>query len=408
MIEIDTLVVGAGPHALTVVSRWVCDRPATVDHLLAVDPAGCWMHAWDRQFDQQRIDVLRSPGVHHPDPDEMALLHANDYNNRPTDRSGEPLRGALRRPTTSVFARFCRDLAARTGLSQRVLPATVVDLQPAANGPTSGWAATLGDGSTVQARRVVWAGNPRVPTVPHAVHRCEAIVHSAEVDVTTVTAGQRLAVLGGGQTAGQLALVAARAGADVVLVSRGPQRIVNLDVDAGWLMDDHLVPFRSIADPRERRHVVERVRRGSMTADLAKSLADASVRWFSDAGDLSAWPDGDGAVVGFGGAEVRVDRVWVATGSCPDVRAEPVLARRAADGAPHVDGWPILDDRLHWEDGLVILGALAALTLGPAAGNLGGARAAAELLAPQAPATETDLDLDPSGQDVASDGVERR
>ncbi len=45
-----------------------------------------------------------------------------------------------------------------------------------------------------------------------------------------------------------------------------------------------------------------------------------------------------------------------------------------------------LADRLQWQDDLVIVGALAALKLGPAAGNLGGAcAAAAELLVPYAP-----------------------
>ncbi len=122
-----------------------------------------------------------------------------------------------------------------------------------------------------------------------------------------------------------------------------------------------------------------------MTADLVDSLTRAGVRCFEAAGELSARPVGDGAIVGFADVEVPVDRVWVATGSTPDLRADPVLARLAADGAPHVDGWPVIDDRLQWRDGLVVVGALAALTLGPAAGNLGGARAAAELLAAHGP-----------------------
>ena len=64
----------------------------------------------------------------------------------------------------------------------------------------------------------------------------------------------------------------------------------------------------------------------------------------------------------------------------PRLRAAPA-SLRSLQGAPHVDGWPVLDAQLQWCDGLSIVGALAALTLGPAAGNLGGARAAADALA---------------------------
>ncbi|MEM9131950.1 MAG: hypothetical protein AAF962_03640 [Actinomycetota bacterium] len=388
--EIDTLVVGAGPHALTVVSRWICERPARVDDVVIVDPAGTWMQEWYRQLHRQRIDVLRSPGVHHPDPDAMALLHAHRFRTQPTCRGGSAgkgaLRGPLRRPATGAFDHFCRNLVTRTGLTDRVVQARVVQLVPITDAASPWrWEAALSDGARLRVRQVVWAGNPRVRCVPAEVELADAVMHSGEVDVATAGPGQRIAVLGGGQTAGQLALEAARAGAEVALISRGPRRVVELDVEAGWLMDDHLVPFRSIADLGERRRVAERARRGSMSTDLVDDLARSAVRWFADAGELSARPDGEGAVVGVAGARIDVDRVWVATGSTPDLRAEPVLARRAADGAPHVDGWPILDDRLRWEDGLLIVGGLAALTLGPAAGNLGGARAAAELLADDGP-----------------------
>ncbi|MEO1057951.1 MAG: FAD-dependent oxidoreductase [Actinomycetota bacterium] len=389
MIETDTVVVGAGPQALTVLARWVCDRPTAVDDVVVVDPAGCWMRAWDEQFDQQRIDVLRSPGVHHPDPDSMALLHACRYRTTPMRHycapNGDPLNGPLRRPTTAVFANFCRDLAARTGLARRVHPASIVELRPVGTAAQPVWCAELSDGAVLRARQIVWAGNPRRPNVPAGVELGDTITHSNEVDLAHAAPGQRIAVLGGGQTAGQLALEAARAGADVVLISRGPRRIANLDVDAGWLMDDHLVPFRAVADPCERRRMAERARQGSMTPDLNDALADASVRQMCSAGDIAATDDGDAAVVRVAGVELPVDRVWVATGSTPDLRVEPVLAKRAAFGAPHVNGWPILDDRLRWEPGFAVVGALAALTIGPSAGNLGGARAAAELLADHPP-----------------------
>ncbi|MEM8706581.1 MAG: hypothetical protein AAGE98_09000, partial [Actinomycetota bacterium] len=241
------------------------------------------------------------------------------------------------------------------------------------------------DGAVVRARRVVLAGNPRVPRIPDGVELGAAVVGLEGIDLDQVRPGQRIAVVGAGQTAGQLALRATQRGAVVTVVARGPQRVADLDVDAGWLMDDHLVPLRAVRDPVERRLIVEAAQCGSMTADVDRDLRRLRVTRVCEVGGIEARDDAPGAVIRFVGVECRVDRVWVATGSMPDLRASAPLAAVAEAGAPHVGGWPVLDERLQWCDGLVVVGALAALTLGPAAGNLGGARAAADILAAHPP-----------------------
>ena len=172
------------------------------------------------------------------------------------------------------------------------------------------------------------------------------------------SANFRVAVIGGGQTAGQLALHAAQRDACVTLIRRGMPRIADLDVDAGWLMDDHLEPFAAIDDPIARRAVVEAAQIGSMTSDLDAALRASSVTVVSGAEEITATNVGGGARIGFAGVECVVDRVWSATGSVPDLRASPPLAAIARAGAPHVDGWPVLDADLEWCDGLHIVGAL--------------------------------------------------
>ncbi|MEM7341592.1 MAG: hypothetical protein AAF467_23290 [Actinomycetota bacterium] len=388
--ETDTLVVGAGPQALTVAARWLCGRPALVASLMVVDPAGSWMAGWDAAFDRQRIDVLRSPGVHHPDPDSMAFIKTRDRWGRSSadtaSCSVETAVGPLQRPTTTAFRAFCDDLLRRTSLSDRVIPAAVVEIEPASGDhPDLQWSARLSTGQIVRARQVVWAGNPCLRRVPDGIELGDRIIHGSDVDVRVVDPGQRIAVIGGGQTAGQLALEAARRGAVVTLLRRGAAEVADLDVDAGWLMDDHLTPFRAIGDPEERRREVERARRGSMTSDLRDALRAAAVTQLNDAGAVAAWSSEHGPTVGLAGVECHVDHVWCATGTVPDLRADPALAQLAAGGAPHVAGWPILTDDLEWLDGFHVVGALAALTIGPAAGNLGGARAAADILADRAP-----------------------
>ncbi|MEM9466252.1 MAG: hypothetical protein AAGA90_12830 [Actinomycetota bacterium] len=361
-----------------------------MNDVTVVDPAGRWMQAWHDGFEQQRIGVLRSPGVHHPDPDDMAYIHAHSrgrsFEATCAGRRRDGVVGPLQRPTTEGFRRFCDDLLRRTGLRDRVRAGRVRGLRrlPAVSG-RSGWEARLDDDTLIHARQVVWAANPRVLRSPSGVDVGGAIEHSGTVQLADVLPGERIAVLGGGQTAGQLAMEAARRGTSVTLISRNALRIADLDVDAGWLMADHLDPFHATADPAERRRIVEDAQRGSMTADLERALRRLQVSRVCDAGPLSAWTDERGAVVGFAGVECPVDRVWVATGARPDLRAAPALAAIAHDGEPHVDGWPVLDEALAWCPGLHVIGGLAALQLGPAAGNLGGARAAADLLAARAP-----------------------
>ncbi|MEM8707973.1 MAG: FAD/NAD(P)-binding protein, partial [Actinomycetota bacterium] len=216
-MEVDTVIVGAGPQALTVAARWLCDRPGSLRDIMVVDPSGTWLAAWRRGFARQRIDVLRSPGVHHPEPDDMAFVNAN--RNRPafdascaaTPRSGSV--GPLQRPTTAAFWRFCQDLLARTGLRDQVVARSVVELHRSAGA----WDVILDDGGVVRARRVVWAGNPRVPRIPDGVELGTAVVGLEGIDLDQVRPGQRIAVVGAGPTAGQLARRAPPRGAVVTV-----------------------------------------------------------------------------------------------------------------------------------------------------------------------------------------------
>jgi hypothetical protein len=85
-------------------------------------------------------------------------------------------------------------------------------------------------------------------------------------------------------------------------------------------------------------------------------------------------------------ARLDVDRVWLATGTQPDVAGDR-LTSTLQDTHPTrlVGGWPLLEhDDLRWPGTNVhVLGRLAMLSLGPAAGNLWGARVGARRVASQ-------------------------
>jgi hypothetical protein len=85
----------------------------------------------------------------------------------------------------------------------------------------------------------------------------------------------------------------------------------------------------------------------------------------------------------------RADRVWLATGSEPDVTSHRLTETLCvAHPIPCAAGWPVLDEALRWPGTDVhLLGRPAMLALGPAAGNLWGARLGAQIIADHITAT---------------------
>jgi len=72
--DLDTLVVGAGPHALTVSAYLRSCAGVRPGDLAVVDPSGAWLTRWNHRLEALRLPQPRSPCVHHPDPDPYGLL----------------------------------------------------------------------------------------------------------------------------------------------------------------------------------------------------------------------------------------------------------------------------------------------------------------------------------------------
>ena len=82
--------------------------------------------------------------------------------------------------------------------------------------------------------------------------------------------------------------------------------------------------------------------------------------------------------------ELTCDRLWLATGTRFDAKAEPLLHQIMQQySQPLVNGFPILDEHLRWHGcDLFIMGGLAALQVGPTARNISGARMASDRIVP--------------------------
>ncbi|HXA29936.1 MAG TPA: FAD-dependent oxidoreductase [Candidatus Angelobacter sp.] len=370
------VVAGAGPHALTACAYLAQADATLLDRLVVVDPEG-WLVRWHHKLDALGIEWLRSSCVHHPHPDPFALVGA--------DTQPEDVRGPYRNPSRDLFARFCESLVDSLGLRERLVRERVVGLEPLHDCVR----VQLSGGGVLNAARVVMATNPRRDHVPaFAAGGGAAIAHASDVDLRTAdVAGRRVAVVGAGLTAVQLAVGAAARGAQATLFTRRSLHVRTFDVTAGW-MTYKLAALTGVADPATRRRAVRAARgRGTTPQDdvalLVAGVRQGHVRVCERTAIDSLSTSADGITLHTTSGRVAFDHLWLATGSRPDLHAEPALrSLQAARPAAMAGDLPVLDVHCHWPGTAVhLMGELSALQTGPIAPNLAGARIAAERIA---------------------------
>ena len=180
----------------------------------------------------------------------------------------------------------------------------------------------------------------------------------------------------------------------MTLLTRRPIVERDFDVDPGWLGPRFLDDFWRLRSAHRRLETARSARGGgSMPRWMCRRLRSAI-----DAGQLThavgevehAAIIGEAVEVSVAGRVVSADRGWLATGTRTDATADDALAALVDQ---HIDGVPIVDCDLRVGDlGLFVTGRLATIELGPAAGNLWGARMAARRIGRAI--TGIDLDTD--------------
>ena len=203
--SIDIAIVGAGPQALTLATHLIQKKKSMRDRFLVFDPAGGWMQQWHHQFAAMDISHLRSPAVHHPDPNPHALRAYA------AGRANE-LFPPYDLPGTSLFREFCDHTIERWGLAEKVIAARVVKIEPC----RSAWrkqrfCLVMADGRSIYARRVVVAMGGGAPHLPDWVSQIsspypsERLIHSQHIDLQSLKlAGERILIVGSGLTSGHL------------------------------------------------------------------------------------------------------------------------------------------------------------------------------------------------------------
>ncbi len=389
------LVIGAGPHGLTLALRAVEAGFEPGVDLEIIDPSGEWCAGWRERFAAHEIESLRSPGVHHPGPDPGGLYAFAEELGLRSD-------AAYGQPRTEAFNGYCTLLAREAGLTGRVTRSRAHLL---AAGPRS--VTVLCDDDVVfEADRAVLATNPGRRRIPGWVRDLlplprTVLAHADDVDLRALDlAGEVVTIVGGGLTAAQLALGAhARGAGQVHLVVRRSLRASAFDVSPGWLGPRYLDDYERLP-PAERAEAILSARDGGSLPDAALAalcrLRDHDRLVIHERTNVVAGARtscGDAMVMLDDASCIRSDRVWLATGTACTVDTcrllDDVVTGHPCD--QHL-GLPDLADDLSWPGtALHLSGRLAGLRLGPAAGNIWGAGRAAERIMPTVFGTQETL-----------------
>mmetsp|Transcript_3408 Transcript_3408/g.10484 ORF Transcript_3408/g.10484 Transcript_3408/m.10484 type:complete len:544 (-) Transcript_3408:62-1693(-) len=436
-------IIGGGPHALAVLTALHERSYATpqfrddaayalrvgfnshklVGTVAVIDPGERFCEMWDKRFLALGINKLRSPLFAHPDAyDDHALLDYAIKTER-TDEISHPKGAEISReniqrsamgfgfelhgqPSAALFKDFCAHLAERH-------PHTWVKEKAAAvtkDGKDGKYTVTCEGGSAVVADAVVIATGPQGPwNVPKPFAPfvgSPAVVHTAELFAAgfslaeAVTArtehlpqGSKVLVIGGGLTAAQAALAAARGGFSVVMRSRDSLRTRDYDVETEWLdrRSANRKRFEFLQTPLEDRpkFLRDAVGGGSLPLSYLDELIEMAtnsdtLKLEVDSGmekwDVSAAEGTDGVVVN----GKRFELVILATGIALNPASTPLYEQvRDMFPTPFMGGFPELDDSLRWseEEDIFVVGCNAGLQLGPGALNLMGAMRSGQLVA---------------------------
>ncbi|TDZ54795.1 hypothetical protein CTRI78_v006019 [Colletotrichum trifolii] len=323
-------------------------------------------------------------------------------------------------PPTNLFANHCECIVDRYGLREGLIQnEKVQDIQYRIHkkvSPDTSLFAVHTNKTVHYAKAVVMAVGPgNAPTIPPVLglnsdgaSNCvpPQTCHSMQIQkfpdpvVQAKIAARKptnVLVVGGGLTSAQLSDLAIRRGVTKVWhLMRGPLRVKPFDVDLAWMGKFRNVEqayFWSADSDEERLAQIQSARGGgSITPPYHKRLKQHAAK-----GSLELCQNTRLAEARFDEANkvwhVRteppvelpgLDYIYFATGVQSDYASLPYLRTMLDEHPIHGHGgMPCINDDLMWKDGvpLFVTGRLAALRLGPGAGNLGGARAGAERVA---------------------------
>ncbi|WP_306060212.1 FAD/NAD(P)-binding protein [Natronococcus wangiae] len=400
----ECAIVGGGIHGTYLVQRLLEDTDLRREDVRLVDPNERLLASFRRKARACEMEAMRSTFVHHVGTEPFGLESFAEARDREDELLPTP--GYPRRPSLSLFLDYAEYVIDGRDLESLHRRAAVETIEECGDGG-DGIVLETTDGS-IRARSCVLAigrgGRYRTPDWADGI---DAITHVWDGFDPDASAGETV-VVGGGVTAARLATCLADR-ESVTLLSRRGLEVAAIEADPRWINWNH-VERRLHRHPPGSRARAETVREARNDATIPPTLFDRLGEAVEDGGLTIrtdevrfAHPIDDRVrLLPADGGCLSADRVALATGFAP-VFSHPFVDRVAGELGLEwgYRGMPVLDDEtLAWRrtDGgrssVFVTGALAAGTVGPFAGNVAGARRAADRMAAPIAAGETLLPAD--------------
>lgn len=385
-MALDWLIIGGGIHGVHIAVRLLGESGVAPKRLRIVDPGDRLLAHWRSCAATTGMTHLRSPGVHHLDLDPFSLLHFAGKRKKRKRRKTGLFAPPYDRPALALFNAHCDRVVETFGLANL----HIRDRATKCSVDRDGVGVQLSSGREIAAQHLVLAiGASEQPEWPDWAPRSHARVHHVFEPGFDgwPSSSETVVVIGGGISAGQVALRLVEEGHRVHLVSRHALRQHQFDSDPGWLGPKCMERFHRERDFDRRRTLIAEARhKGSVPPDVRRALRR------SITGGQLLWHEGE--VEGF---DARRDVLALRLATHSGLEAERVLLATGfastRPGGSMVDaliasaslpcarcGYPIVDSALRWHPRIHVSGPLAELELGPASRNIAGARLAGDRL----------------------------
>lgn len=375
--SVDLLVIGAGPFGLALAAQ---TEAQGIDYLVVGEPMGFWRSHMPEGM------LLRSGSDWHLDPFDEYTLERYLQERGQTAKDVEPL-------TREFYLGYVEWFQAGRHIRPEPVRVERLDRNPTDD---AGFVASLTDGRTISARRVVLAlGMGYFAHVPEEL--AAAIpdgrgAHTCDTVDFAPLAGRRCLILGGRQSAFEWAALIHEAGAREVHVVHRHASPAFAEAQWDWVMPlvDNMAAnpgwFRSLSPESQQDYGHRLWAEGRLKVE---PWLDARV----NRDGITVWPDtsivscdelpsGELAVALDGGACLAVDDVIFAMGYKVDMARIPLLANGdLLAGLETRNGFPVLSE--HFESslsGLYITSMPAGQDFGPFFGFTVAARTSAKII----------------------------
>lgn len=381
---LDWVIIGGGIHGTYLANALIRHRITSRSDLRIIDPNDEPLAEWKRVTSNVGMKYLRSPKVHNLDVDPLSLKHYF----RCIECSSDEFLFPNDRPSIRLFNQHADSVIQKSGLYDICQQGYAADICF-----ENDHAVIKTDDGRIRAKHVILAigrsGSLNWPNwAKNAKEEGAGICHVLDGSFCRdeIPENGEIVVVGGGMSAAQTAISLADGNRHVTLLSPHSLRQNNYDSDPGWMGPKYLNRFRKTACFQKRRRIIDRARNsGSITQDVKRKLLQCqnenrcSIR-IDTIKNCSVLTDDLMLLNLKSGETIAANHIVLATGYLNQRPGGQLLDRLISRYRLNCSecGFPITDSTLQWHDRLFVSGALAELEVGPASGNIIGARMAAE------------------------------